>query len=118
MDGAEIRHWHLDGPTDGLVTDPAAQIVLRGWGAAPLGTPMYLVLKSNQQTRSYPFSDPRQDVVEHFAGAQPPLALPLHCGFRHELSVPELVAGVRLGFETRGRITWVSLITALVTEPH
>ncbi len=118
MDGAEIRHWHLDGPSDGLVTDPAAQIVLRGWAAAPLGTAMYLVLKNNQQTRSYPFSDPRQDVVDHFANVQPPLALPLHCGFRHELSVAELVAGVRLGFETRGRITWVSLITALVTEPH
>lgn len=77
---------------------------------------MYLVLKSNQQTRSYPFSEPRQDVVEHFAGAQPPLALPLHCGFRHELSVAELMAGVRLGFEARGRITWVSLITVLVAD--
>lgn len=116
LDGAEIRDWHLDEPTDGLVTDPAAQIVLRGWAAAPLGTPIYLVLKYHQQTRSYPFSEPRQDVVEHFAVAQPRLALPLRCGFRQELSVAELVAGVRLGFETRGRITWVSLITALVAD--
>jgi hypothetical protein len=118
LNGAEIQQWHLDGPTDGLVTEPAALIVLCGWAAAPLGTAMHLALQSNQQTRSYPFSDPRQDVVEHFASAQPPLALPLHCGFRHEISVAELVTGVRIGFETRGRITWVSLITAIVADSN
>jgi hypothetical protein len=73
---------------------------------------MYLVLKSNQQTRSYPFTDPRQDMVDHFANAQPPLELPLHCGFRQEVSALELPSGLRLGFETSGHITWVSLITA------
>jgi hypothetical protein len=116
LEGTAIRHWHLDGPPDGFVADASAMILLRGWAAAPLGVEVFFVLKSNQLTRSYPCLDPRQDVVDRFANAQPPLPLPARCGFLHEIPVLELLAGVQLGFETRGRITWVSTLTAIVSD--
>jgi hypothetical protein len=116
LEGPEVRHWHLDEPTDGQVTDSSARVLLRGWAAAPLGTKLHLVLKGNQQTCSYAFSDPRQDVVEHFAGGEPPLAVPLHCGFKREISVLELSGGVRFGFEAHGRIRWVGTVSATVSS--
>jgi hypothetical protein len=116
LEGHGFRHWHLDGPPDGFVADASAGLLLRGWAAAPLGTEMFFVLKSNQLTGSYPCLDPRQDVVDHFANAQPPLTLPVRCGFRREIPVLELLTGLQLGLETRGRITWVSTLTAIFSD--
>ncbi|MEI7773793.1 MAG: hypothetical protein WCK17_03380 [Verrucomicrobiota bacterium] len=116
LEKSAICQWHLEGPTDGAELDSSAIIQLRGWAAAPLGTDVYFVLRANQGTRSYPLADHRQDVTVHFSNADPPLEIPLHCGFLHDLQVAELFAGVRLGLETRGIITWVATVTAAMCD--
>lgn len=113
---SNIHGWFLDWPTHGTQIDTAATIQLRGWAAAPLGTDVYFVLRTRQRTRCYPCTDPRQDVMDHFANAQPPLEIALHCGFHHDLQAAELFAGVELGLETRGVITWVVTITAAMSD--
>jgi hypothetical protein len=114
----EIHDWFLDTPCNDTEVDSTGIIDLRGWVATPLGTAAHFVLRTKQRTRSYPCNDPRPDVVQHFANAQPPLEIPLHCGFHHDLQMAELFAGVRLGMETRGIITWVATITAALCEPE
>jgi hypothetical protein len=103
---AGVQHWHLDGPVAGAIGAEQSTVLIRGW-AVPIGDgsdPLHFVIKTSRETLCYPMNEDRQDLVEHFSNAAPPLAVPVRSGFRYEASLAELRGGVFFGFETRGRI--------------
>jgi hypothetical protein len=100
-----ISLWYLDEPKNDALPGPR---LLRGWVAAPEAANVHLAVRSAKCTACYPLNENRPDVVEYCATLPNPSVVPEKSGFSIPLPEGVFATGVRIGFESRGRILWAA----------